>query len=448
MATISGFPYAELQFTKDAVIFDNNELAELNKMITDGSLSDLIVISHGWNNDMDDARSLYRSLVDKIARAQASTPDGKKFGILGILWPSKKFADKDLIAGGGAASAVSPVEKDKVALKNQLDALDGFFDGEASDAIIARARKLVDSMRTDKAAAGMFVREMNRLFKEGVKPVENEAEEDVIHSFGETSPDSLLARLQDEDIDLPNAKSMQGASDIGPIGSMSTQGMGAAAGTGFSLGNIFGAAKNLLNFVTYYQMKERAGKVGLTGLHPVLVKMKNDFPNLKLHMIGHSFGGRLVTAAVNGNPGATFQVDSLILLQAAFSHFGFAKQYDGSNDGFFRSVITAHKVKGVIFITFTHNDTAVGIAYAIASRIARQVGSFLGDKDDRFGGLGGNGAVDTPEAINDFHLVQDGTYTFKKGNLYNVNGDACIMGHSDICKDEVGRAIIAAVDAS
>jgi hypothetical protein len=36
-------------------------------------------------------------------------------------------------------------------------------------------------------------------------------------------------------------------------------------------------------------------------------------------------------------------------------------------------------------------------------------------------------------------------YNFGKGRLYNLNADACILDHSDICKPEVAHAVLRAV---
>lgn len=47
-------------------------------------------------------------------------------------------------------------------------------------------------------------------------------------------------------------------------------------------------------------MKERAGLVGQVGLNPLLRSLQAALPAVRLHLAGHSFGGRLVTAAVAG----------------------------------------------------------------------------------------------------------------------------------------------------
>jgi hypothetical protein len=97
--------------------------------------------------------------------------------------------------------------------------------------------------------------------------------------------------------------------------------------------------ERLLNFATYYQMKDRAGFIGRDGLNPFLARLQaQSSSNLRFHLIGHSFGRRLVTAAADGaNP---LRLDTLILLQAAYSHNGLAENFDGrGKNGFFHRVL-------------------------------------------------------------------------------------------------------------
>ena len=112
----------------------------------------------------------------------------------------------------------------------------------------------------------------------------------------------------------------------------------------------------------------------------------NTPKSLKFHLVGHSFGGRLVTATVDG--ANSLRVQTLLLLQAAYSHNGLAAQFDGSKDGFFHAVFDRHKVTGPILITHSNNDRAVGLAYPVAARLNGDDAAGLGDKNDRFGGMG------------------------------------------------------------
>ena len=66
-------------------------------------------------------------------------------------------------------------------------------------------------------------------------------------------------------------------------------------------------------------------------------------------------------------------------------------------DGLFRAV--PNRINGPVVITHPKIDKAVGLAYAIASRLAEQVAIDTGGPNDRYGGLGRNGALETPEAL-------------------------------------------------
>jgi hypothetical protein len=98
------FPYFPVQFTKDGVLFQQPDLDALLHGIQTG-VTDLFVMSHGWNNNMDDAQNLYSGLSAQLAAqiAAAARLKGRTFAICGVLWPSKAFDDADLIPGGAAS---------------------------------------------------------------------------------------------------------------------------------------------------------------------------------------------------------------------------------------------------------------------------------------------------------------------------------------------------------
>jgi len=69
-------------------------------------------------------------------------------------------------------------------------------------------------------------------------------------------------------------------------------------------------------------------------------KIRDAKTKVRIHLVGHSFGGRLVTAVALGPDGQPpVAPETMTLLQAAFSHNGFAPLYDGKHDGFFRRVV-------------------------------------------------------------------------------------------------------------
>lgn len=437
MAEVAGFPYFELQFDKQGKVFDPNELQQAVSSIGQGAFTDLFVISHGWNNDMADARALYRELLVRLREVIESgkAPTGtRKFAVLAVLWPSKKFADEELIPSG-AASAGSPVTA--AVVNKQLDALKGVFDNPNADAVLAQAKQLVPQLETSPAARAQFADLVRSL------PGNNTgATEDASDRFFKLAGRELMDRLA-----KPASAAPPGPGSGGGAAGLRAGGPGGgAAGLGSFFSGIFSSARNLLNFTTYYQMKERAGLVGRTGASEALRSIRAQAPNLKVHLIGHSFGGRLVTAVALGPEGKpTQKFASMTLLQAAFSHNGFAQKFDGTHDGFFRNVVSGHRINGPVLITCTTNDVAVGLAYPLASLVAGQNASGIGDAKDPFGGIGRNGAQHTPEASAGTLAAVGSAYSFESGKIFNLNADAVIKGHSDICKPEVAYAVLKAV---
>ena len=204
------------------------------------------------------------------------------------------------------------------------------------------------------------------------------------------------------------------------------------------------AARRLANYVTYLTMKERAGTVGLGGVGALLglIRAKNSV--IKIHLVGHSFGGRLVTAAASTFAPGTPDV-SMTLLQAAYSHNGLGANYDGKkHDGFFRSVLKDKRISGPVLITHTKNDWAVGIAYPLASRVSRDTAAAIGDENDPYGGMGRNGAQHTPEVATPLGtlLPLGRKYALKPGKVHNLRADDYINDHGDVTGPEVAYAFL------
>src|SRR5260221_8125974 len=112
------FDYFEVEFTKGGDTAQRQQVYDLIHFLhATGTTTDLFVISHGWNNDMNDARQLYVNffgiLKTQLGTSKFANLNQRKFTVLGVLWPSKKFADQDLIPGnatgdaGGAAGVLS-----------------------------------------------------------------------------------------------------------------------------------------------------------------------------------------------------------------------------------------------------------------------------------------------------------------------------------------------------
>ncbi len=149
MAELSGFPYVEVQFDKRGKLVDARQVDDAVKEIRRLGITDLIVWSHGWNNDMDEARDHYKRFAKTMRGAADRHLAARKTAILGILWPSKKFTDTKQIPGG-AAAATSARE---AALIEQLDALQGVFTARGADAKLRKAKVLVPRLESPKVQA-------------------------------------------------------------------------------------------------------------------------------------------------------------------------------------------------------------------------------------------------------------------------------------------------------
>jgi pimeloyl-ACP methyl ester carboxylesterase len=237
-----------------------------------------------------------------------------------------------------------------------------------------------------------------------------------------------LLPAQPDDEGARELLAMDGADLLGSV-------EGGAARVGGRIAQIRHTIEMLINLSTYHLMKGRAGVVGRTGLARTLDQIQDDFPGIRIHLIGHSFGCRTITAAAAA---VRTPVASMTLLQAAFSHNSF------SPDGGFRSVVTDAKCEGPIVITHSVKDEAVGLCYPIASRILRQSASSFGGANDRYGALGRNGARHTPEASDGDLLPEGASYTFAPGRIYNLQADDIIQAHSDIVKPETAWALLSA----
>jgi hypothetical protein len=237
----------------------------------------------------------------------------------------------------------------------------------------------------------------------------------------------------------------------------STPAGGSAEGIGDWFASAINGAKDAVRVLSYWTMKARAGTIGRTGLAQLLTALHANSPAIRVHLIGHSFGARLVSFALAGitTPGDS-PVRSLTLLQGAFSHWSFAAAagnpfgapggLNALNDG----------VHGPLVATFSSYDWAVGIWYPRASFLAGQNLAAAG-VPDRWGGMGADG-FQPAAAAQDLAMPAEGglAYGFTPGTFYRVNAASVINNtagepfsgaHSDIQKMPIAQLIVAAAAA-
>jgi pimeloyl-ACP methyl ester carboxylesterase len=194
-------------------------------------------------------------------------------------------------------------------------------------------------------------------------------------------------------------------------------------------------------------MKERSGTVGTKGVAPAVRALHDKCPAVKIHLVGHSLGGRLMAScakALGRSP--KLRPDSLMLLEAAFSHYGFSPDNGRGSAGFFRDVVTRKVVKGPFVSTFSAQDTVVGKAYSIMSRLAGDNTREIGDASDEYGGIGRNGPLKTAEVTTSRLQVPGIAYDYKIGVINNLDGSGgLIKDHGDVTSDAITYAFASVV---
>ncbi len=420
-------PYTDVAFDAKGRLLEPDEVSAAAELIGDRGATDVLVLCHGWNNTAGDARRLYARLDASFAAVRDKVPGSRqrRLAIVGIIWPSIQWAPDE--SSGAGAGSDGPEELLRADIERSV----------TSPTARRRLLALVPRLDSDPDAAALFVDVLRTTLPRSSTGEDAAA----FRALRSADAGELLDALRGSAaVDDAAPAAVGGAAALDPAGLPPLEGEGAGL-----FDTLVNAARNALNVATYYTMKERAGVVGTKGIATLLQSLHAAHPDARLHLVGHSFGGRAVTAAALATKAP---ISSLSLLQAAYSHYGMARNWDGAGaDGAFAAV--PGKTAGPVLVTFTKNDTSVGIAYAIASRLARQIGAAIGDEHDPYGGIGRNGALKTPASLPFGRLLAvGGRYGFAKGRVSSLNADAFISGHSDVAGRQVAYAILTALEVT
>ncbi|MEU9254715.1 serine-threonine protein kinase [Streptomyces sp. NPDC048270] len=445
-AGIGVAPYAELTFDSEGDV-DRGSLAAVARI----DATDLLVFAHGWNSDRSTATRLYERF---FAPFPGLAGPGVRLGYVGVVWPSMRFSDEPIpdfedrgvLAEPGSGTALDPATR---------RALGEFWPGRTAE--LDRVAELLEERPESESAFiefGALVRELA-----GVDVV------DVIDGMDTADTEDTVdtADMADaaEGADAPAAVTAAPvpavfAEDVLEVCRALTEALaetGARTGRDLSLGGglrpLWNGAKELLRQATYYKMKKRAGVVGERGLGPVLAELGRQRPGLRIHLIGHSFGARLVSFSLRAVPDGARHIGSLTLLQGAFSHYVFSDRlpHDRNRGGALGGL--HRKIRGPVVACHSPHDTSLRVFYPLASRMAGDSAGALG-LDERWGAIGHDGVQAVPGAP---RLTLDralregvpatGCVSVDAGSVVR-RGGAPSGAHSDICHAELARLVVAA----
>ena len=430
---LANFPFWSLPFDEEGR--PSNDVTAFLEQIPSTDLTDLFIFSHGWNNDRATAMALYAGFFGEVRKLVDNSAISKKIdaaiGVAGIVWPSILFPGDVSPPGdvGGAASITTGLAP--LTLESELPKV---FNKADQQPVLQDVLAMIRDQPPNNQALFAFRDKLAQLV----------SQRDTVSTQDDLELRAATVTEDDDWIALLDAMSAPAPDEYG----------GGAATFGDFFGHLWEGAKNVLRVATYWEMKNRAGIIGAKGLGPLLGKLHTEQPNLKVHLLGHSFGARLVSYALTGLPadlsGEGSPIKTLFLLQGAFSHFAFADSlpFDPDRKGDLAGM--AQRVDGPLLTTHSLKDLAVGNAYPAASILARQDTSAATDLLFRWEGMGHDGAQSVA-AANEILGAVETSYPFQKGKWINLDGNHIIVNggppsgaHSDIIHPETAWAALSA----
>lgn len=431
-------PYYAVRFDKRGRAANPLTRQHLIDAVATGGTTDVYVFCHGWNNDWKTAFEHYRDFMVTFRRLRDDHNLAFNRGYLpvlvGIHWPSTalvmpwekgpEFAGDE---GEHEADAANLSLLDEVAASVDPDQLPRFYE-------------LAERPSLDEEEGTELLTIVSGIFADGDPDVAGDPGRDV---------DEMLVAWAKLEAQLAPPPLPPSAEDFGAVGSYEAKAAPEAAGFLDKLN-----PRNLLRGLTVYQMKDRAGIVGSVGVGPLLRDMLNAAARkgesaeevTRFHLIGHSYGARVLLTAVsrpNGGP-LPRPVDSLLLLQPAVNHLCFASQLRNGRPGGFRDALAM--VRQPILSTFSARDSALHDTFHLALRRGKDLGEIeiAGDEPpNKYAALGGYG----PRGFDGWKEVgiKDPLAAYDLGptapRVWAVNGNRTISGHGDVINESTAWAL-------
>jgi hypothetical protein len=393
-------------------------------------VSDVFVISHGWQSDLNGAYKQYDKWYEAVVQDFAGivSVEKKRGGnfsplVVGIHWPSLVRGDEHAKAIGGGDESIEDLIafiSDDGSTQNQLRAI-------ASNVSAACAQ--APTVAAQSGARAFPAPDIEKLKAQLALAATNVGK----------AINANVGRLIDKTAEIAE----------------------------FAMINNIDPEYALMRLVSFWRMREMARQVGERGGYKLLCKMQSAVrpgQKVRFHLIGHSFGCIVVSAVMAGtNTDDVKNVDTVLLLQGALALWSFSKDDPNQKDADGHSFPAlfadlADKVNRAIVSTRADNDRAVGWGYPVAARLwelgeERPVAAF-----PNFGALGAFGAQgDGVQAVPLDKPSPGQHYNFSGGKYFNVNASKFIQkdldpfsgAHCDIANPGVAQLLwdlVASVD--
>lgn len=409
---VTEFPYYIIPFDKNGICQAPETRDQLLFRLKTEGYSDVYLFSHGWNNDWTVATDRYEGFIEGFMKMRQDrslpVPDGYKPLLIGIFWPSTALVFTESEKGpqfsaGNAETVDEAIREERL----ELEVLAEDLDPTQAETLyrLAQKKELTENEARQLAEIGTTVYRLG---------------DDELGFDATMQIDELLevwTSLGDEEDDLSDF--IAGDADLGVAG----------------IGDFFKKIdpRKVVRALTVFKMKDRAGKVGASGVHSLLRDLL-AVSDAHVHLVGHSYGGKIVLSATCGGD-LPRNVTSMLLLQPAVSHLCFAKTVPGTNrSGGYR--LALDRVDRPIFSTFSSHDAPLTKTFHLALRRKSDLGeariAVAGDPPSLYAALGGFGPRGAGEQIINIQDPRQDYQLDENVPIYGLQGSRTISGHGDI----------------
>ena len=330
-------------------------LAHLLDAVRSGAFSDVHIFSHGWNNVFKEALGLYREFFTEYfgerRAANLDTPAYKPL-LVGIIWPSTALVSESE-QGPRIAADVPHAIRDAAVAEDQFALRE--LASEIREADVEEFFAL--ATRDTPLARGEALR-----LAEILMPVMARDDRAMDDPQQQVTPERLVKAWENTASNRPS--SGRGGSIGAPGALPSADAPARPAGPQTAGFFDFLKPKEIVRKATVYMMKDRAGTVGAYGVGPML-KSVLEIAAGRVHLTGHSYGGKVVLSALTVPDHGTRKVRSVLLLQPAVNHLCFAANVNGRTGGYRPAL---DRTERPIYTTFSSNDSALAKFFHLAVR--------------------------------------------------------------------------------
>lgn len=424
--------------------------------------TDVFIFSHGWNNDWQDATRSYDGFLAGYSRMRNER--GLKYPrpfrplLIGIFWPSAAlvlpwergpqfagFTGDETADGEGSGEYLEDAEvaQERQEISVLTDSIknkdvERFYElaqkegGLSEEDALELARMLVPVYRAHdrrEGRGGTRMGDGEELPPKGPAPTTNRKLVDLWMSTSAmqrgAGQDGLGGVVDD---------SGEGGLIGEPAGEISDGDEPQTAGLLDALD-----PRRIIRAATVLLMKDRAGTVGSQGVGPMLRDILSKDRDVRVHMVGHSYGCKVVLSAIC-SANLPRHVNSALLLQPAVSYLCFAEDATGTGrPGGYRSALT--RVEQPILSTFSSEDGPLHDFFHLAVRRESDLGEERmagGPPPSRYAALGGYGPDGCDSDCREIAIKKVGDpYQLAGGapRIYGLDGAGAIHGHGDISND-------------